>query len=200
MSAPLCPTAKLQADLHSLAARWLKEKDNPAAADGMGPQDVAERLTRRAERVRRAAGMATARRLETVREWQVRWRPEEICTAMVAKLKELGWRVSLSREDRMPGPAIAAMEARASEDVLVIQRSSAKTFARKANALGLAVPLRSEDGLAVLLAEEVFDAAAATLGRAPAHPWVDPVARHVFAQEVLGLPFSPWVVAMEKGG
>lgn len=179
-------------DIAHLAARWLKRTDAPRGLDAPA---LAHRVLKRAEVVRRHVKLPIARMLLTPRQWETHWKAAEAEAALTAAVARLGWSVTFVRERNLTGPFIAA-NLPAGERSVALELAAADDLVARYRTAGLLLPFERPDATALLLAWELFEIAAEHIGHRPAEEWIDPIARHVFAQQVLGCPFCPWVAEL----
>ncbi len=186
-----------EATLEDLASRWLDLPANGSIAAEFTPEQIARRVTERVGRVRRYCEVPAAPALDSPRRWETSWRREKMRDAILAALERQGWKVSISGRRNMSAPEIASAFP-IGEQTIVLEWWVIEERARRLSEAGLLIPFSADDAMVLMLAEELFLASATRMGNPPAHPWIDELARHLFAKDVLGLPFTPLAAELAR--
>ncbi|CAN5389225.1 hypothetical protein BH09SUM1_BH09SUM1_23610 [soil metagenome] len=161
---------------------------------GLPAAELVRRARLRAEAVRKAAGIAPARPIKTLRQWDAFWKATELEKALLAAFAKLGWSVTFVSPNQMSSQAIVMSSDQPEGNNLLLETTAAEIRMVQYAQGGLEIPLKWSDAALILMAEELYAIAAEKLGEMPKIEMVDEVARAVFVQEALGLPFSPWVL------
>lgn len=186
--------------LEKLAARWLKlREDAGEPIVGVEARVVVDRIRRRAATIREALNLPEGRLLTTARQWEVGWKPREVQSVLNKSMKEFGCVVSVANDSQPEGHSFSPSAPRAAR-IIVIELEAAQSLARRLREAGLLLPVGEEEGLILLQCRELFDAAAESLGHRPAESWVDELAPHLLAQQILGWPFCPWIADLVPSG
>lgn len=195
MTSSITETPFLEASLESVIRRWQATDEGQRLGGGLDAEEIAARLKRRADAVRRYCDLPRRKPLNSLRKWRAEWTPEEAWHLIAGALERLGWTSRLVEGDSF-APELLASAQPGEEDVALVEKWIAERQAQRFRDAGLLVRFGWKDAAVQLLCDELYDIAAMKMGRAPALPWLDEYARHPFCREVLGWPFSPWAVEL----
>lgn len=179
--------------MEALARRWVAQAGGNAPTN-LRPEEVALRLQRRSEAIRRYLDLPAPPMMASKRLWETQWNRQAAAALVRRGYQRLGWTVKLQDMGaRTPQTLGQDLEADTG-DTAFVDRESAMARLATLRTRGLGAFFAEDEATLLLAAEELFALAADKIGTPPEYPWVDEIAPMVFAQEVFGWPFCPWAV------
>jgi len=176
---------------HELVERWARRYPDQMAATKLSTRVIAQQLEDASTAVMAATGLRAAPQVNTVRKWEVQWKPVPMERMIRDGFKAIGWGVQVLEANQF-NPQSLARGSMDSSDCALFLRPTAQERVTLLSDVGLDLPFSTQDGILLLMAEELFLLGAEQLGLKLEPPVVEMAGPYVFAQHVLGLPFSPW--------
>jgi hypothetical protein len=164
------------------------------SALSMQVAEFVERVEKRSGKVLEASGLAAREIPVKWTRWESEWNRAARERELVVALGAFGQSVYISVHGTATPLELAQHNVAA--DAVLLDHPSAGHRAQVMLSAGLPCRWEKEDAILVSLAEELYYQASERLGHASPLPVVEEAARGRFVQEVLGLPFNPWIVTM----
>lgn len=180
-----------QENLEDLAQRWVRQNPEEAQRRNFSAQALAREALALAARARHECGLPAAEPIETPRQWEVRWKPAEAERRLREGFQRLDWAVEVTHTEELNRLTLGAGGS-APNTAMIMSRAAEERAANLRDA-GLDIPFTTQDALVLLMAEELFFILEDEGGLKADDDVVCTAARHAFVQEILGLPFCPWV-------
>lgn len=180
-----------------LVERLIVRDGLPAGAANAA--DMIRRLRRRTEALRKYLDLPLAKPLDTPRRWETGWDAPGKLKALKAALDHHDFDLAISDPFKGSSLTLAAqMPGPAPRNRLILDESTFIPKALELRDAGITLPLGRDEGMIIVLTEELYAIAAEGIGKAPEFPWVDEYGVSLFVQEVLGLPFCPLALKLVK--
>jgi hypothetical protein len=184
-------------DLTELMIRWYEKQPDQIQVQAVSPQDTAARIRKRANRVIEFSHLTLPRQIKNSREWETRWEPKARWNALTSALDQLGYD-AIVQEDHPTGASVRLSALHESDrESIVLVRSTIQEIRQNCLNLGLTIEITERDIALYQLALEFYYLQTPRMGNLP-RPWVDELAAHCFAQQVLGVPFNLLVLELSE--
>lgn len=187
---PIGRTDIWQENLYSLCQRYLRL--NPTQRGISSPGDLEQKITHRSAAVVSTCPLQPSPQIGGARQWETNWKVESQVQRLKKHLDDLGYTVVVERGIAANPYELSGVATEAG-DVLILQADAARERAERLTRAGLLLPLNERDGMTLMLCEEIYFIHSDKLDSVEPAPLIDDIARHLFTQHILGLPFLPWV-------
>ncbi|MCC5875232.1 MAG: hypothetical protein JJU11_03335 [Candidatus Sumerlaeia bacterium] len=179
-----------QENLYSLCQRHLRL--NPSQRGISTPGELENKITERSAAVVSVSTLQPSPQIGGIRQWETSWKTEPQLLRLKKYLKDLGYTIVVEQGDATIPFELTGVATEA-DNVLILQADAARERVARLKKAGLLLPMGDRDGLVLMLCEEIYFIHADSLEPAEPAPVIDDIARHIFTQHLLGLPFLPWV-------
>jgi len=173
-----------------LMLRWFGRQDSEVTEDAGSALAATDRIKRRVTTVQNYSKLLPAeRQISSPREFETRWEASKAWKLLETHADRLGFQVIRERSaGTMHDLSQTVLSVSEREQIIIVDHALQQQI-DLAVASGCSLPLKTDDLAPVALAREVYTLLVERMGRPP-KSWVDEVAQHLFAQTVLGFPFS----------
>lgn len=194
---PIAERAIWLENLSELLIRWYDKQPTDIQVQAVSPHDAAIRVKKRAHRVIEFSGIEEAKPIKNSREWETRWEPKKLWKRLADAMDKLDHDAFI--QDEHPTGASVRLNAlhESDRESVVLVRSTLEEVKNRCTELGLTLELTIIDIAVYQLALEYFYLQTPRMGNLP-RPWVDEIAAHYFAQQILGVPFNLYLLHLVK--
>ncbi len=174
-----------------LMERWLDLGRNQELSNEVSPKDAVARAIKRASAVRKYLAMPEGKQIKSARQWETMWNAKTMRDLLIGAFKKLECVVTVAEHRGMSDYELSARFPMG-ERVIVIEKWVAEERAQRLKDTGLLLNFGVEEGVLLLMAEDLYMVATEQMGHQPAS-WIDETGRYFFTRQIFGWPFNPMV-------